>query len=130
MFQSPRKNINGRALHVISSCLVLHVGDIKLGRGPVIARGPNINPLVFDLLVKTAKKLKIPYQVEGISKATGTDANVIQITRGGVAAGLVSVPVRYMHTPVETLNLRDVENAVKLMAGFAEEVKPDMNFIP
>ena len=107
-----------------------HVGDIKLGSGPVIARGPNINPLVFDLLVKTAKKLKIPYQVEGIPKATGTDANVIQITRAGVAAGLVSVPLRYMHTHVETLNLRDVENAVKLMAGFAEEVKPDMNFIP
>jgi endoglucanase len=106
------------------------VGSIKLGSGPVIARGPNINPRVFDLLVKTAKKHKIPYQVEGISKATGTDANPIQITRAGVAAGLVSVPVRYMHTPVETLDLADVEKTIALMAAFAEEVKTDMKFIP
>ncbi|MFC1539605.1 M42 family metallopeptidase [Candidatus Latescibacterota bacterium] len=106
------------------------VGDIKLGGGPVIARGPNINPRVFDLLVKTAKKLKIKYQIEGIPRATGTDANAIQVTRSGVAAGLVSVPLRYMHTPVETLNLNDVDGAIKLMAGFAEEVKPSMKFIP
>ena len=106
------------------------VGDIKLGGGPVIARGPNINPRVFDLLVKTAKKNKIPHQVEGIPHATGTDANAIQITRAGVAAGLVSIPVRYMHTPVETLDLGDVENAVKLMSGFAEAVTPDTDFTP
>lgn len=106
------------------------VGDIKIGGGPVIARGPNINPRVFDLLVETAKKKKIPYQVEGIPRSTGTDANVIQLTRAGVAAGLVSVPVRYMHTPVETLDLGDAENAVKLMATFAEAVTPDMNFTP
>ncbi|MBN1290494.1 MAG: M42 family metallopeptidase [Candidatus Latescibacteria bacterium] len=107
-----------------------HVGDIKLGGGPVIARGPNINPRVFDLLVETAKNKKIPYQVEGIPRATGTDANVIQTTRAGVAAGLVSIPVRYMHTPVETLDLGDAENAAKLMAAFAEAITPDMSFIP
>ncbi|MCE5250070.1 M42 family metallopeptidase [bacterium] len=107
-----------------------HVGDIKLGGGPVIARGPNINPRVFDLLVETAKKKKIPYQIEGISRATGTDANAIQLTRAGVAAGLVSVPLRYMHTPVETLDPGDVENTVKLMAFFAEALTPDMSFIP
>jgi len=106
------------------------VGDIKLGGGPVIARGPNINPRIFDLLVKTANKLKIPYQIEGISNATGTDANVIQITRAGVAAGLVSVPLRYMHTPVETLDLKDAEKVIKLLAAFAEEIKPGMKFIP
>jgi len=107
-----------------------HVGDIKLGEGPVLARGPNINPRVFDLLVDTAKKKKILYQVEGISRATGTDANAIQLTRAGVAAGLVSVPLRYMHTPVETLDPGDVENTVKLMASFAEALAPDMSFIP
>ena len=106
------------------------VGDIKLGGGPVIARGPNINPRVFDLLVATAKKLKIPYQIEGISRATGTDANAIQVSRAGVAAALVSIPVRYMHTPVETLDLKDAEYAAKLMAGFAEAVTKDMTFIP
>ena len=107
-----------------------HIGEVKLGKGPVIARGPNINPRVFDLLVETAKKKKIPYQIEGIPRATGTDANSIQITRAGVAAGLVSVPVRYMHTPVETLDPCDAENAVKLMAAFAEAVKPDTDFTP
>ncbi|MCD6308287.1 MAG: M42 family metallopeptidase [Candidatus Latescibacteria bacterium] len=106
------------------------VGDIRLGGGPVIARGPNINPKVHDLLVATAKKMKIPFQVEGISRATGTDANAIQVTRSGVAAGLLSIPVRYMHTPVETLDLTDAENAAKLMAGFAEAVTPDMDFTP
>ena len=106
------------------------VGDIKIGGGPVIARGPNINPRVFDLLVATAKKKKIPYQVEGIPRGTGTDANAIQLTRAGVAAGLVSIPVRYMHTPVETLDLGDAENAARLMAAFAEAVTKDTNFIP
>lgn len=107
-----------------------HVGDIKIGGGPVIARGPNINPRVFDLLVETAKKHDIPYQIEGIPRATGTDANAIQLTRAGVAAGLVSVPLRYMHTPVETLCLGDVEYAIRLMALFAEAITPDTVFIP
>ncbi len=106
------------------------VGEIKLGGGPVIARGANINPKVYDLLVKTAKKKKIPYQIEGIPRATGTDANAIQITRAGVAAGLVSIPVRYMHTPVETLDLKDAEYTVKLLSAFAEALTADMDFIP
>lgn len=106
------------------------VGEIKLGGGPVIARGPNINPRVFDLLVETAKKNEIPYQVEGIPRATGTDANAIQLSRAGVAAGLVSIPLRYMHTPVETLCLGDVEYAVKLFAAFAEAITPEMTFVP
>jgi len=106
------------------------VGDVKLGGGPVIARGPNINPHVFDLLVRTAKKLKIPFQIEGIPRASGTDANIIQISRAGVATGIVSIPLRYMHTPVETLDLGDVEKAVKLLAGFARELRPGMTFIP
>ena len=107
-----------------------HVGEIKLGGGPVIARGPNINPRVYELLVDTAQKKNIPYQIEGIPRATGTDANVIQVTRAGVATGLVSVPLRYMHTPVETLDLRDVELIIGLLAGFAEALKPGMDFIP
>ncbi len=106
------------------------VGDITVGGGPVIARGPNINPRVFNLLIRTAKERKIPYQVEGISRATGTDANAIQLTRAGVAAGLVSVPVRYMHTPVETLDLGDAENTAKLLAAFAEAITPEFDIIP
>jgi tetrahedral aminopeptidase len=106
------------------------VGDIKLGGGPVIARGPNINPRVYSLLVEVAKKNEIPYQIEGIPRATGTDANAIQLTRAGVAAGLVSVPLRYMHTPVETLCLGDVEHTIRLLACFAEAVTPETSFVP
>lgn len=94
------------------------IGDIKIGGGPVIARGPNINPKIFELMVATAKEEKIPYQIEGISRATGTDANVIQLNQAGVATGLISIPLRYMHTPVELLNLDDLENTAKLLSAF------------
>ena len=106
------------------------VGDIRLGGGAVIARGPNINPRVFDLLVETAKIAGIPYQVQGVPRGTGTDANPIQLTRLGVPTGLVSPPLRYMHTPVETLDMRDVQSIIKLMTAFAEALTPDMDFIP
>ncbi len=105
-------------------------GDIKIGKGPVIARGPNTNPKIFDLLVEAAKKEKIPYQVEGIPKATGTDANVIQLTKGGVAAGLVSIPNRYMHTQVELINLKDLENTSKLLSAFILNLDKDINLVP
>jgi len=105
-------------------------GDIQIGAGPVIARGPNINPKIFDLLVKAAKKAKIPYQVEGISKATGTDANVIQMTRAGVATGLVSIPNRYMHTQVEVISLNDLENTATLLSAFALGIDKKTDLIP
>lgn len=106
------------------------LGEMKLGGGPVIARGPNINPKVFELLVKTAEKEKIPYQIEGISGGTGTDANVIQLTRSGVATGLVSIPNRYMHTPVEVVDTSDLANASKLIAAFIMKLDKKTDFIP
>ncbi len=106
------------------------VGDIKIGGGPVIARGPNINPKVEALLIKTAEEEGIPYQLEGANRATGTDANAIQITRGGIAAGLVSIPNRYMHTPCEIVSLSDLENVAKLLAGFIKRLTPDIDLIP
>ncbi len=106
------------------------VGDVKLGKGPKITRGPNINPAVFDLMITTAKELKIPYQVVAAPGGTGTDANAMQLNRAGVAAGLISVPLRYMHTPNEIMDLDDIENAAKLMAGFCERVTAEMDFIP
>ncbi|GAI48493.1 unnamed protein product, partial [marine sediment metagenome] len=72
----------------------------------------------------------IPYQLSGEAKATPTDANVIQISRAGVAAGLVSVPLRYLHTPVEVLSLRDLENVVKLLSAFVQRLNGKMSFIP
>ncbi|MBN2238871.1 MAG: M42 family metallopeptidase [Dehalococcoidales bacterium] len=106
------------------------VGDIKLGGGPKITRGANINPIVFDMLVKTAKEMEIPYQVVAAPGGTGTDANAIQLSRAGVATGLVSVPLRYMHTPNEIMDLNDIENAARLMAGFCERVNNEIDFTP
>ncbi len=106
------------------------LGEIKLGKGPVVARGPNINPKVFSRLMKVAQTAKIPHQVEPTPRATGTDANVIQLTRAGVAAGLVSIPNRYMHTPVEMVNLSDLENAARLLADYIESLKPGEDLTP
>jgi tetrahedral aminopeptidase len=106
------------------------VGDIKLGNGPIITRGANINPAVYDLLVKTAKELSLPYQIQAQPGGTGTDANIIQLNRAGVATGLVSVPLRYMHTPNEIMNLDDIENTAKLLAGFCERVTVELDWTP
>ena len=105
-------------------------GETKLGKGPVICRGANINPVVFRILLDVAKRKKIPYQLEAAPGGTGTDANAIQLTRAGVATGLVSVPLRYMHTPVEVLSLKDLDNTVKLLAGFVMAVDETTDFTP
>lgn len=105
-------------------------GDVKIGAGPVIVRGPNINPKVFRRLVEVAKKKKLPYQVAASGQGTGTDANVIQLSRGGVATGLVSIPLRYMHNPCELLALDDLDNTVALLTAFIESVKPDDDWTP
>jgi endoglucanase len=97
-------------------------GETKLSGGPMLCRGPNISHKVFDALVRAAKKLKIPYQVEGDPRPTGTDARAIQVGRGGVATGVISIPLRYMHTPSEVVDLEDVERCVKLFVEFARSV--------
>ena len=94
-------------------------GEVKLGGGPVICRGPNINPRIFERLVQAARKLRLPHQLEGDPRPTGTDARAIQTSRGGVATGLVSVPLRYMHTPSEVVDLQDVEDCIRLLVEFA-----------
>jgi endoglucanase len=94
-------------------------GETKLGGGPMICRGANINPQVFDRLIQAAKKLKLPYQIEADPRPTGTDARAIQVGRAGVATGLISIPLRYMHTPSEIVDLEDVERCVKLLVEFS-----------
>lgn len=106
------------------------VGEYKLGAGPIIARGANINPLVYELLVKAAKRGRIPVQILGAPRATGTDANVIQLSRKGVATGLVSVPLRYMHTPAEVLSLKDLDATCDLLVEFIYLLREGMSFIP
>lgn len=98
-------------------------GEFKLGGGPIVCRGPNINPLVYDHLVAAAKRAKIKLQFEADPRPTGTDARAIQMGRGGVATGLISVPLRYMHTPSELVDLADVEATVQLLVEFAKGLK-------
>ncbi len=90
----------------------------SLGKGPALAQGGNIHPKVYAGLEKAAKELGIKVQKEIAPAATGTDAWAIQVTRSGVATGLVSIPLRYMHTSVETLSMGDIEKAGKLLARF------------
>ena len=106
------------------------VGDFKVGAGPLITRGANINPVLFELLVTTAREEGIPCQISGAPRATGTDANAIQLSRGGVAAALVSVPLRYMHTPVEVLSLTDLDNTIRLLSGLLYRLGDRESFIP
>lgn len=107
-----------------------HNGDVAIGKGPILPRGANINPVLFDLLAETAEKEKIPVQFTGIPRATGTDANVMQISRSGVATALVKIPLRYMHTPVEVLSLADLESAVNLIVAVLPKIKDRKAFIP
>ena len=106
------------------------VGEYKLGGGPIIARGANINPKVHELLLETGARMNIPVQTLGAPRATGTDANVIQLSRKGVATGLVSVPLRYMHTPAEVLSLKDIESTCELLVGFLYLLREGMDFVP
>lgn len=106
------------------------LGDTKIGGGPVVFRGPNINPHVHERLCATAKALEIGVQVRGAPRATGTDANAIQLSRDGVAAGLVSIPNRYMHSPVEIVSLEDLDRAARLLAEFCLSLTPQMEWIP
>jgi putative aminopeptidase FrvX len=105
-------------------------GKADLGDGPILHKGPNINPILGEHLIKVARKKRIPWQMQAEPSATGTDANAIQVNRGGAAAALVSVPNRYMHTPVELVSLKDVENTVKLLTEALLAMPAKMDFTP
>jgi putative aminopeptidase FrvX len=106
------------------------LGDTKLSAGPVVFRGPNINPHVFDRLAATAKVHEIPIQPRGVPRATGTDANAIQLARDGVATGLIGIPNRYMHSPVEVVSLEDLDRAARLLAEFCLSITAEMEWVP
>jgi len=107
-----------------------HNGEVALGKGPVLPRGANINHELFELLYATAQKDKIAVQLTAAPRATGTDANVMQISRNGVATALVKLPLRYMHTPVEVLSLADLEAAAKLIVATLKRIKAKDAFLP
>jgi putative aminopeptidase FrvX len=99
-----------------------------LGDGPVIARGTILHPGVFELLHEVAEAEGIDFTVESLGRRTGTDADAINVSRAGIPTGLVSVPLRYMHSPVEMVALSDVEAAARLLAAFAQRLEPGTSF--
>ena len=105
-------------------------GDVALGKGPVIYRGPNMNPSVVEPAVRGGREAGDSLSTGGHGRATGTDANAIQISRAGVATGLVSIPNRYMHSPVEMISLDDLDHAADLLAEFALGLAGDEDFRP
>jgi endoglucanase len=106
------------------------LGDTRLGAGPALFRGANINPRLSEGLERAAREHAIPVQVRGAPRATGTDANVIQLSREGVATGLVGIPNRYMHSPVEVVSLADLEHAARLLAEFCASVTAQTDWTP
>jgi len=92
---------------------------VEMDKGPAIDIGPHVHPLIYKTLVKVAKEYFIPYQDEPSASPQGTDAYAIQMTGPGVATGLISIPLRYMHTTVETLSIADIVKSGKLLAYFA-----------
>jgi putative aminopeptidase FrvX len=103
-------------------------GDIKIGQGPAITHGGCNHPEVVKRLEEIAAKQKIPLQHEAMSASSGTDTDVIFWTRGGIASALISLPNRYMHSPVEVVSLKDLEMIPKLMAAFVQSLKKNEQF--
>ncbi len=105
-------------------------GDVALGRGPVIYRGPNMNPVVVQKLLETAIAGGVPHQVAASGRAPPTAAHTVQISRGGGATGVLSIANRYMHSPVEMISLNDIDHAADLLAGFALRLMGTESFTP
>lgn len=100
------------------------VGSHPFGSGPVIGRGSTLSPGVYELLRDAAEKAGIPYSIGASGNATHTDADSLQISRTGIPTGLISIPLRYMHSPVEMVDLEDVEATVRLLVAFIEGLDP------
>ncbi len=103
-------------------------GDTRVGRGPTVTHGGCNHPEVVARLEAVARAHRIPLQHEAISSTSGTDTDAIFWTRGGIASALVSLPNRYMHSPVEVVSLKDLEQIPQLLAAFAASLKPGEQF--
>ncbi|MFC1849630.1 M42 family metallopeptidase [candidate division CSSED10-310 bacterium] len=106
------------------------MGKKKLGEGPVLIRGPNVNENLVRMLHQIARTENMPIQLISRSKLTGTDAKVIQVSRAGVATGLIYIPIRYMHLPSEVCSLKDVIFAVELLTKFLINLAAESDFDP
>ena len=95
----------------------------------MIGRGSTLSPKVSALLRETAEAEGIDYTLEASGRYTGTDADSLQMPAGGIAAGLVSIPLRYMHSSVEMISLADVEGAIRLLVAFIRRLDPEESFL-
>jgi putative aminopeptidase FrvX len=107
---------------------VKEIGKHELGSGPVLSRGSTLHPELFELLYETAEQEKIAFTVEATARATGTDADAVHVSRAGVPTGLVSIPIRYMHSPVELVQLDDVHACARLIAAAALRLDAETSF--
>jgi len=99
--------------------------SLPFGKGVGIGYGPNIHPALYDAFEAKAKALEIPYNRDLMPKMSGTDAMAVQIVAEGIPCAVIGIPLRYMHTPVETVSLKDVRRAGRLMAEFIADLTPD-----
>jgi endoglucanase len=107
---------------------VNEVGKHEFGQGPVIERGSVLNPVVFELLHEVATREEIPFTVQASARSTGTDADAIHLSRAGVPTGGVSIALRYMHSPVEMVQLDDIDACARLIAAFAQTLSAETSF--
>ncbi|WP_291275875.1 M42 family metallopeptidase [Flavobacterium sp.] len=103
-------------------------GDLKMGRGPVIAYAPAVQNKLRDLIVETAEEKKIPFQRHASSRVTGTDTDAFAYSNGGVPSALISLPLRYMHTTVEMVHREDVEHVIQLIYESLLKIENNHNF--
>ena len=103
-------------------------GDQTCGAGPVLTYAPSVHNKLLELMKQTADKAKIKYQLSAASRSTGTDTDSFAYANGGIPSMLVSLPLRYMHTTVEMVHKKDIENAIKLIAEFILKFSPEFNF--
>jgi endoglucanase len=99
-----------------------------LGSGAVLSRGTTLHPLVFELLYEAATEESIPFTIESHGRATATDADAVHLARSGIPTSLISVPARYMHSPVEMVALEDIDATVRLLAAFARRLSSETSF--
>jgi putative aminopeptidase FrvX len=104
-------------------------GEHEFGQGAVIERGSTLHPMVFEMLHDAAERESIPFTVSASARGTGTDADAIHFSRAGVPTGLVSVALRYMHSPVEMVQLSDVDACARVIAAFAKSLSPETKFV-
>ena len=103
-------------------------GDTKCGDGPVLTYGPAVQNNLLDLIINTANDKKIPFQRAAASRSTGTDTDAFAYSKGGVASCLISLPLRYMHTTVESVHKSDVENVIRLIYASLQNIKNNHDF--